>query len=76
MIDVMNVKFKSCPFCGMNMARFITMPHFKYAIACDECGVRTKEYDSLLEAADAWNKRTDQSEPVPESIDAPGEALE
>ncbi|MBQ7215217.1 MAG: Lar family restriction alleviation protein [Synergistaceae bacterium] len=58
--------YKPCPFCGCEQVSSALMPNMKWIIGCLDCGVRTKEHDSLLEAAETWNRRADHCEDAPD----------
>ena len=66
------MELKSCPFCGSKATRLCAydrndiiklVDEEEYEIAlgvgvyCRNCGVRTKFYKEVKEAADAWNRR-------------------
>ena len=50
---------KVCPFCGgKGIIEDIEYEDgISYAIICDDCGAQSKEFDRLLDAFVAWNKR-------------------
>lgn len=52
-------KLKSCPFCGSNDVTLILSLGLSWFAGCGECGARTREYKSSIDAATAWNRRAD-----------------
>ena len=55
---------KNCPFCGSNDVRRYLGVGLKWIIGCNNCGSRTKEFDSALEANTAWNRRACDFSPI------------
>ena len=59
------IELKPCPFCG-NSA-FVTEYDYTidngyiplYVVECNGCHAQTFEYDSMEEASEAWNRRTE-----------------
>ena len=50
-------ELKSCPFCGSKDVMRHLGVGLKWIIGCNTCGSRTKEFDSVLEATTAWDRR-------------------
>lgn len=64
------IKLKPCPFCGEHNAYIMPVysgirdeaEHKSYEVVCDCCGASISiydEYETLEEAAEAWNHRAD-----------------
>ena len=53
-------ELKPCPFCGS--AAEMRHGHSHYYARCEnqECLVRTKRYDSIEKACEAWNRRVSE----------------
>ncbi len=49
--------FKACPFCGSKDIWTAMVVGFKTVVGCNNCGVRTREFDRIWEAEAAWNRR-------------------
>lgn len=55
------IKLKPCPFCGGEAVIFYpdcTFPR----VACKKCKTTSNRYDSIQEAVDEWNRRSEESE--------------
>ena len=52
---------KPCPFCG-GKARLNEYKDGEvwYEVWCDECAVRTEQYETVDEAVKVWNRRTER----------------
>ena len=64
------VDLKRCPFCGAE-AQVRTFDRKTYYITCSGCRADSGGYDTLFDAAAAWNKRT-KGETQNEGADATG----
>lgn len=59
------IKLKPCPFCGTEPRMGVTEPTFgepRYFVECEGVGCKVvaytpNEYETALEAAEAWNAR-------------------
>ena len=61
---MMTKKLKDCPFCGSSDITQVLTVGLRWIIGCNNCGVRTREYTSSLEAVTAWNRRPDDCDQV------------
>lgn len=61
----MNEELKPCPFCGGLAIRLLDVDDYTSesynAIKCKICGARTKYFDELYTALEAWNRRADNA---------------
>lgn len=60
--EVLNNDLKSCPFCD-GQAELDDIQYddcVTNIVRCKKCGSKTGEYDSMLEAFVAWNKRVEK----------------
>ena len=63
----MRDKLRECPFCGSKDVSKRLTPGLAWAVGCDNCGCRTREYISSLDAETAWDRRADSK---PEESDS------
>ena len=56
------IELKPCPFCG-GEANLVQGSSGKLLpwVRCRDCGAETSDYDSVEEAAEAWNRRADDA---------------
>ena len=56
----MSEKLRNCPFCG-GKARLNEYKDCEvwYEVRCDECAVRTEQYETVDEAVRVWNRRAE-----------------
>jgi len=54
----MKISLERCPLCGnkvsMGMGR-----QSQYYIRCEECGLETRKFDSIIDLMNYWNTRYD-----------------
>ena len=50
-------KIKDWPVYGSHDINRVLGVGLKWSIGCNTCGSRTKEFDSVLEATTAWDRR-------------------
>lgn len=55
----MQKEIKKCPCCGSKAeALMAARRYFEfYAVVCDGCGLRTRDFNNKDEAVEAWNRR-------------------
>ena len=63
-----DANLECCPFCGSKSVQKALLPGFSWVIGCNDCGCRTKEYISSLDAAAAWNRRVVDPDDDPRSV--------
>ena len=54
-------KVKNCPFCGSDAEILESWNHTKL-VQCTVCGCHTVHYANMLNALEAWNRRTPEPE--------------
>ena len=57
-------RLKECPFCGCEDVnahgrKSVVFGFVVYWIECYECGARTREYPTMEDAGNAWNRRAE-----------------
>lgn len=56
----MPIELKPCPFCG-GEAHYVKCSDGEAWVRCKDCGTETAIFDSVEEAAEAWNRRADDA---------------
>lgn len=51
-------KLKPCPFCGCKLIHEMGLSKFHYYMLCDNCRTTSGNYETIEQAIEAWNRRT------------------
>lgn len=54
------IELKPCPFCGGEAKIHVGYDHSYVRCENQECLVKTRRYDSIEKATDAWNRRVSE----------------